>query len=559
METTEDSDLDFSIEKIFEELDSEVRMRARIMQLRVPDAEGDSSSEEVDVEDEAFFTDIGKRLACAVEFAAEAEIAGVLVTGVHEHEHPLAAELRQKVIDDYKDTVFRGELYPDPPVRGPHGYGRIDLKPGARPTCAHEYRMTGERGAAAERLSWEYLRLKLCEWAKPSGWRSPLFVLKKKDQKDWSEPRGVVDHRGPNSQTERDSYCLPIIDGILEPMGRRAMWSTIDLSKAFHQVPMEEESRPITTTSTPIGLLQWCVLAMGLTNSPPQFQRVHDYVARPAKDVAAPYIDDCLVGSFQQPSVEELLRQHDKDLRRYLDCLKENKLVASLKKCRFFCTSVEFCGHVLEGGERRPAPGKLMAVERWEAPKTVTALRGFLGFANYYSMYIENFAGLAAPLTELLKVDKEAGRKGSKVPVQLGAEQLQAFADVKKALLRGLKLQVVNPDRPYVLRVDASGKAVGAVLEQHPNAAGRPTPENSKPGMTVPVAFMSRKLTDSQQRVWDVREKEAYAILLALEKWSSWIGLQPVLILSDHETLKSWAREHLQVPAGPTGRRVWWH
>ena len=113
-----------------------------------------------------------------------------------------------------------------------------------------------------------------------------------------------------------------------------------------------------------------------------------------------------------------------------------------------------------------------MAVERWEAPKTVTALRGFLGFANYYSMYIENFAGLAAPLTELLKVDKEAGRKGSKVPVQLGAEQLQAFADVKKALLRGLKLQVVNPDHLYVLRVDASGKAVGAVLEQHPNAAG---------------------------------------------------------------------------------------
>jgi hypothetical protein len=116
-------------------------------------------------------------------------------------------------------------------------------------------------------------------------------------------------------------------------------------------------------------------------------------------------------------------------------------------------------------------------------------------------MYIENFSGLAAPLTELLKVDKEAGRKGSKVPVQLGTEQLQAFADIKKALLRRLKIQVVNPDRPYVLRVDASGKSVGAVLEQHPSAACRPTLENSKPGMTVPLALMSRKLTDSQQRV----------------------------------------------------------
>jgi hypothetical protein len=169
LETTEDSELDFSIEKIFEELDSEVRIRARIMQLRVPDAEGDSSSEDVDVEDEALFTDIGRRLACAVEFAAGAEIAGVLVTGVHEHEHPLAAELRQKINNDYKDTVFRSELYPDLPVRGPHGYGRSDLKPGTRPTCAHEYRMMGRErsGGRATELgvpATEAVRLGAAEW-----------------------------------------------------------------------------------------------------------------------------------------------------------------------------------------------------------------------------------------------------------------------------------------------------------------------------------------------------------------------------------------------------------
>lgn len=79
---------------------------------------------------------------------------------------------------------------------------------------------------------------------------------------------------------------------------------------------MDEESRKITTTSTPTGLLQWCVLVVGLTNSPPQFQRVHDHVARPAKDVAAPHIDDCLVKTHKQQSVFELLRHHDKDLRR---------------------------------------------------------------------------------------------------------------------------------------------------------------------------------------------------------------------------------------------------
>jgi hypothetical protein len=61
----------------------------------------------------------------------------------------------------------------------------------------------------------------------------------------------------------------------------------------------------------------------------------------------------------------------------------------------------------------------------------------------------------------------------------------------EKTLLGGLKLQVMNPDRPFVLRVDASGRAVGASLEQMPEDAGRPTPENVKKGQTVPVAFMS--------------------------------------------------------------------
>ena len=83
-----------------------------------------------------------------------------------------------------------------------------------------------------------------------------------------------------------------------------------------------------------------------------------------------------------------------------------------------------------------------------------------------------------------------------------------------------------------MLRVDASGRAVGASLEQLPEDAGRPTPENVKRGQTIPVAFMSRKLAPSQLRTWDTRDKEAYAIVSALDKWAGWIRLQLVLVLS---------------------------
>ena len=112
-------------------------------------------------------------------------------------------------------------------------------------------------------------------------------------------------------------------------------------------------------------------------------------------------------------------------------------------------------------------------------------------------------------------------------------------------------LQRVNPDKPFVLRTDASRYAVGATLEQLVDEDRAPTVEDVLLGKTVPVAFMSRKLT-STQRNWVPREQETYAIILALQKWESWIGLQPVLILSDHKALESWSREVLNLPVVPS-------
>ena len=296
------------------------------------------------------------------------------------------------------------------------------------------------------------------------------------------------------------------------------MFSKLDLKDAFSQVPLSEECRHLTTINTPLGPFQWRVLPQGYCNSPSVFKRVMDLVYHPVRDVVDNYIDDGIVGTSEGNSEDEEVLYHYHQVKRVLDVLKANKLVLDPKKCDFFMRRVEFCGHVMENGTRRPAPGKLMAVEKWPPPNTVTKMRAFLGFANYYSSYVRNFADMAAPLMDKLKVGKILGKKGSRHPIHLSESDLEAFNKLKVALVSGLSLQAVNPDAPFVLRVDAQERAIGAVLEQLPNAQGPITPEDSLEKRTVPVAFMSRKLTPGQSAKWIVREKEAYAIVCALKK-----------------------------------------
>ena len=89
---------------------------------------------------------------------------------------------------------------------------------------------------------------------------------------------------------------------------------------------------------------------------------------------------------------------------------------------------------------------------------------------------------------------------------------------------------------------------MGAVLEQVRDD-----------GTHVPVAFWSRILAEGQRRTWTAREKETYAIVCALRKWSGHIGLQPVVVCTDHQSLQSWHKEHVDTPSGPAARRARWH
>ncbi len=73
--------------------------------------------------------------------------------------------------------------------------------------------------------------------------------------------------------------------------------------------------------------------------------------------------------------------------------------------------------------------------------------------------------------------------------------------------------------------------------------------------MTVPVAFFSRKLGKSQLKLTP-RKTKTYAVVEHLKKWVGWIGLQPIVIFTDHKLLEDWVHERMDTPSGSACRRA---
>ena len=473
---------------------------------------------------------------------------------LEEPEEERLETIRRRLMEDYSGTVLTSTIPKDPPKRGPHGEAKILLREGAIPVRQKPFMLHGEKAEGHKKVVQEWLDNGYLELAGDSEWLSMTFPVPKKNPGEW---RGVVDLRGPNEQTRPTSHPLPIIEDLLVKMGGKQMFSILDLKQAFHQQPLEKESRPITACWTPFGVYQWRVNVMGLKNAPQQFQRMMDWVLEPVSDVAVAYMDDILVGTVVDQGTD-LSEQHEKDLRRVLDRLLEQKLVVDPKKGTLFTKEVEFCGHVLSNGTRRPMPKKLNAIQNWEAPKNVTQLRAFLGFTNYYANYIPGYATLASALQEKLKVPRGEGKKGSTKPITWTEDDQKVFEHLKEVMCQQLALNRVDPDRPFVLRTEASKYAVGAVLEQLHEGNQVPTLQDVLATRTKPVGFMSRKLTQGQ-RNWTPREQETYAVILALKKWANIIGSQPITIITDHKSLEEWHHETLDTPSGPLGRRSRWH
>ena len=493
------------------------------------DEDGMSDEEKSDSDPEEAYTAVRSVVSIPKQAAEEGQ------------ENLKVAELKERLINAYP-RLFSGVANKNPPDRGRFVTARIKLKPNPKIYRHREYQLQNNRAKAMKNLLAEFIER---GWIEPSDseWASLAFIVFKKVKGEW---RLVVDYRGLNEQTEHDSYSLHLIDTILQKQQKKRILTVLDLKHGYHQMPLHPDSRPCTAISTPLGPMQWRVVPMGAKNGNAALQRMMEDLLGPVQDCANPFVDDIIIGSGTENMTEdELIKAHEKDLRRVLSKLDKHNMVCKPTNASLFVKEVEFAGHVVVQGQRRPMPGKLASLHHTEKPQTISELRSFMGFCNYYSGYVWMYAEPSGPLHKMLQVGKLDGRKGSKTKLAWAPEAKDAFSRLKERLLGQLGLFLVDPDKGFVLRTDASDYAVGAVLE-----------EVRDDGSHVPVAFWSRILAEGQHRTWTTREEETYAIVCALRKWSGHIGLQPVVVCTDHQSLQSWHKEHVGTGGkeGPVAR-----
>ena len=473
--------------------------------------------------------------------------------------------------------VFSDELPPEPSARFPDGteFARLRLKHGEVPRSRKQYRIPEALRPQLQKTIEELLQHGLIEPQAGSPYNSPILFAPKPNSPT-GEMRFCFDARELNKVLEDHPYPNPTTEEMFDRVARlqhdarlagveQQLWfSKSDARHGYWQIRVHPDDRDYLAFTVPVlhGSYRWTVLAMGCKSSAAIFQRAMDQVLAPfsssntfrvrqggyegptasptgpgfngaatadqadkgkykvkegiAFGTAFSYVDDCLIVSVG--SREEHVALVDAVFQAF----QKHQFIFKLSKTELYKQEMDFLGHRLtQSGVARQA-AKVEAIQKWELPKTQEELRSFLSVLGYYRRFVDGFAKLAQPLSDML-------REGEfQLPFSPAAAE--AFYELRRRMASAPILKYFDPRHETELWTDASAKAIGGAVLQR-----------DERGNLRPVAYYSRRLSPSEEN-YSTYQRELLGIRDCLLAFRFYLIGMHFVVKTDHSSLR-WLTE----------------
>ncbi len=281
---------------------------------------------------------------------------------------------------------------------------------------------------------------------------SILFILKKNNSFHL-----CMNYRDLNKITVKNRHSLSLISETLDRLNKVKQFNKLNLKNIYHCLRIQREDEWKTTFHTHYNHFKYMIMSFDLINTYVIFQTyINKILTELLNDFCVVYLNNILIFFVEKTDHVDHVKQILKKLRKF-------KLYASLKKCEFFITKVNFLEFIIFIENISMNSSRINIIKTWFRSKMFQEIQVFLKFINFYRRFIHHYFQIAESLTKLLRDSV----KDVKISSFIWSNKVkQAFNQLCDVFMKASILRHFDSEQHIHIEINAFNYAVANILSQ---------------------------------------------------------------------------------------------
>ncbi len=342
-----------------------------------------------------------------------------------------------------------------------------------------------------------------------------LFIFKKNDSLYL-----CMNYQDLNKITVKNRHSLSLISETLDRLNTIKQFTKLNLKNVYHHLRIQHEDEWKMMFHTRYNHFEYMIMLFDLINASVIFQTyINKILTELLNDFCIIYLNDILIFFVEKTD-------HVNYVKQILERLRKFKLYASLKKCEFFITKVNFLEFVIFIEDILMNLSRVNIIKTWFRLKMYWEIQVFLKFINFYRRFIHYYFQIAESLTELLRDSVKDVKTNLFI---WSSEVKQAFNQLRNVFMKTSILRHFDSEWHIHIEINTFNYAVASILSQSDNE-----------DQWHLIAFWFRMMINIK-RNYETYDQKLLVIVAMFKHWRHYVkdSYHTVEVLTDHNNLKS--------------------